>query len=176
MTELGRTGPTINTYWVAHGTTLLRVINEYLRPDLNHHDETEPTQRAKQALDQIRDCSTTLYTDLTKPISASALKWSPKMKMTSWNQWLTPSRTHQHQQNLIIIGTSMKMVLLGHASTFDDGRHFMCPQLINTPHDATSKNQEPPRTGTTTFILRTDRRQPTPTMTTPPIGEATGEQ
>ena len=66
MTELGRTGPTINTYWVAHGTTLLRVINEYLRPDLNHHDETEPTQRAKQALDQIRDCSTTLYTDLTK--------------------------------------------------------------------------------------------------------------
>ncbi|CAK9107466.1 Copia protein [Durusdinium trenchii] len=29
--------------------------------------------------------------------------------------------------------------------------------------------------GTTTFILRTDRRQPAPAMTTPPIGEATGE-
>ena len=29
--------------------------------------------------------------------------------------------------------------------------------------------------GTTTFILRTDRRQPAPAMTTPPIGDATGE-
>ena len=66
MTEPGRTGPTTNTYWVAHGTTLLRVSSEHLRPDLNHHDETEPTQKAKQALDQIRGRSTTLYTDLTK--------------------------------------------------------------------------------------------------------------
>ena len=37
-----------------------------MRPDLNHNDETEPTQRAKQALDQIRGRSATLYTDLTK--------------------------------------------------------------------------------------------------------------
>lgn len=65
MTEPGRTRPTTNTYWVAHGTTPLRVSSKHLGPDLSHTDETDPTQRAKQALDQTRGKSATLYTDLT---------------------------------------------------------------------------------------------------------------
>ena len=66
MTEPGRTGPSTNTYWITHGSTLLRVSGEHLRPDLNHQSDTDPLQRARQALDNIRGRSTTLYTDLIK--------------------------------------------------------------------------------------------------------------
>ena len=48
-----------------------------------------------------------------------------------WTRFVARA-THQHQQKLMIIGTSMKMVSLGHASTFDHGRHFMYPQLMST--------------------------------------------
>ena len=66
MTEPGRTGPATNTYWITHGSTLLRVSGEHLPPDLNHQSDTDPLQRARQALDNIRGRSTTLYTDLIK--------------------------------------------------------------------------------------------------------------
>ena len=36
MTEDGRIGPPTITYWVTHGTTLLRV------PDLSHQDDIDP--------------------------------------------------------------------------------------------------------------------------------------
>ena len=66
MTEPGRTGPSTNTYWITRGTTLLRVLGEHLRPDLNHSDTTDPIQRAKAALDSVRGRSTTLYFDLQR--------------------------------------------------------------------------------------------------------------
>ena len=39
--------------------TLRILSNDHLRPDLNYHEKTEPTQRAKQALDEIRGQSDT---------------------------------------------------------------------------------------------------------------------
>ena len=66
MTEPGRTGPATNTYWITHGSTLLRVSGEHLRPDLGHQDDADPMLRASQALDAIRGVSTTLYLDLIK--------------------------------------------------------------------------------------------------------------
>ena len=66
MVEPGKTGPTNNTYWLAHGTTLLRVSGEHLRPHLDHRNDTDPMERAKQALAGIRGRSTTLYIDLDK--------------------------------------------------------------------------------------------------------------
>ena len=143
MTEPGRTGPTTNTYWVAHGTTLLRVSSEHLRPDLNHNDETEPTQRAKQALDQIRGRSAALYTDLTKtnkrkradvvtededeimePLAdATAASPAPAEPEDHWDvteDGLTWTRTYDH------------------------GRHFMYQQPMNMPRGETFRTQEPP--------------------------------
>ena len=66
MVEPGKTGPTNNTYWLTHGTTLLRVSGEHLRPHLDHQDTQDPMSRAKQALDAVRGRSTTLYIDLDK--------------------------------------------------------------------------------------------------------------
>ena len=66
MVEPGKTGPATDTHWIVHGTTLLRVSPEHLRPHLNHSSDTDPTDRAKQALQQVRNRSTTLFIDLQK--------------------------------------------------------------------------------------------------------------
>ena len=71
MVEQGRAGPTTNTYWLVHGTVLIRASAEHLRPHLTQQpttpeDSTTAIQRAKQALDNVRNRSTTLYYDLNK--------------------------------------------------------------------------------------------------------------
>ena len=71
MVEPGRAGPTTNNYWLVHGTTLLRASAEHLRPNTPHTTTTDDpttttTHKAKQALEAVRNRSTTLYYDLNK--------------------------------------------------------------------------------------------------------------
>ena len=53
------------TYWVVHGTSLLRVAPEHLRPLVEHGGNTAPDMaRAEAAARDIRARSTTQYHDL----------------------------------------------------------------------------------------------------------------
>ena len=73
---------------------------------------------------------------------AAAGSYHPKM----CKQW--SSILHDFMQHVFwphATTEAIKMVLLGLASMFDHGRHFMYPQLMSTPHGATSRTQEPPR-------------------------------
>ena len=69
MVEPGRAGLASNVYWFVHDTTLIRASAEHLRPHLNTpintttNSSTTTTTRAQQALDNIRNRSTTLYLD-----------------------------------------------------------------------------------------------------------------
>ncbi|CAK9009019.1 Copia protein [Durusdinium trenchii] len=192
MTEEGRTGPATNTYWVTHGTTLLRVSGEHLRPDLNHQDDTDPIIRAKNALDQIRGRSTTLYTDLQKtnkrkrsevvtededdtemtpapPETTTAT--APEQPQDHWDveeDGITWHRIHVVPRQALYVPSGDSQAPHEH---FQDLRRTTIlrpgqPQRNRTVLQDDWRLPDASRsmpfswTGTTTFILRTDRRAP----------------
>lgn len=70
MREEGRSGPTSDIYWLAHGTSLLRAAPEHVRAISPTAAAGEPSRDpldvAKQALDNVRGRGVTNYTDLSR--------------------------------------------------------------------------------------------------------------
>ena len=192
MTEEGRTGPATNTYWVTHGTTLLRVSGEHLRPDLNHQDDTDPIIRAKNALDQIRGRSTTLYTDLQKTnkrkrsevvtededdtemtpaLPETTTATAPEQPQDHWDveeDGITWHRIHVVPRQALYVPSGDSQAPHEH---FQDLRRTTIlrpgqPQKNRTVLQDDWRLPDASRsmpfswTGTTTFILRTDRGAP----------------
>ena len=64
MREPGQHGPHTDTYWIGHGTVLLRAAPEHIKPATPIQDTTEksrdPLDTAKQALANIRQRGVTL--------------------------------------------------------------------------------------------------------------------
>ena len=70
MREPGAHGPNTDTYWIGHGTVLLRAAPEHVKPARAAQDLTEqtkdPISSAKDALNNIRGRGVTQYVDLVK--------------------------------------------------------------------------------------------------------------
>ena len=173
--------------------------SEHLRLDLNHADDIEPTQRAKQALDQIRGRISILCTDLIKINMRKRTEMviededdimepptppadTPREEQDHWDvdeDGLVWIRIHVRPRQTLYVPIVDDQAL---AQDFQDARTTPI-RMLEQPHNNRIVLRDDWRlpnatrgmpfhwTGTTTFTLRIDRRQRATKNKAPPIGD-----